>query len=545
MSSPMDTLCKEAAKLKLEGNDLYKAKKFEAAASKYREAIDKDQCNAVYYTNLCACLNQLKLYKEMNIVASKCIAFDENSVKGHYWLVMSLKKQKKYKDAFVQCDLSREKFPDNADIKLLQGEISMKVKRCANEKCPVPFASQVDLFQCSACKDTKDILETSGKDTFVTDTYYCSRDCQKSDWPRHRNICQVTSKQAFCSLCKNNFDYEKKVLCEICKNIFYCSDKCKEEDKERHERVQCGPVSKEMELFEKWYESDYAVPALSELATHAMSKEEFLSKDLEFFISINLRFCGRYCSFVPIEPPRIVYKSHMNPEEKESMMFIKKKVGSLNLCHILCVKFSPGDGGDRAFGQFRVQAYSSVGNYQRLPFEEAMTSNFNHVNCRKNPIIPPTWKNNYSEHLAHWAAEAKENGVLIDFILASLEYQSEASQKSSEKYTIIIEFEFGEQFGEIKRLLSHQIMDISINKDSIDAYDSKNACDENHVEFSLGMVCKHGSGFMTLLPIRISIEQINEFQRKDYNDEVIEKLWQDLLKVPFPECPLTPEYPDI
>ena len=535
MSAPTDDLCKEAAKLKLEGNDLYKAKKYEAAAAKYQEAIDKDQCNAVYYTNLCACFNQLKLYKDMNFEATKCIAMNENSVKGHYWLIMSLKKQKKYKEAFVQCDSSLEKFPDNSDIKLLRAEISMKVKRCANEKCPVPFANQVDLFQCSACKDTSGTI----------DTYYCSRDCQKSDWPRHKTICQVNSKQACCSLCKKMFDYEKKVLCEICKRIFYCSDKCKEEDKERHGIVQCRPHSKEMELFEKWYESDYAVPALSELSTHAMTKEEFLSKDFEFFISINLRFCGRYCSFVPIEPPKIVYKSHMNPTKMEKMKMIKKKFGALNnhLCQVLHVKFSPGDGGDRAFEQLRLQGYTSVGKYQCLPFEEAMTSNFNHVNCRKNPIIPPTWKNNYSDHLAHWAKEAEESGVLVDFVLASLGYQSEASQKSSENYTTIIEFEFGEHFGEIKGLLSHDIMDISGSKDS--GYFSKNACDENHVVFYLIMMCRHGSGFGAELPIQISIEQINAFQRKDHDDEVMETIWQDLLKIPFPECQPTPEYPNI
>ena len=235
----------------------------------------------------------------------------------------------------------------------------------------------------------------------------------------------------------------------------------------------------------------------------------------------------------------------MNPTEIEHMKMIKKKVGSLNnhLCQVILVKFSPEDGGDRAFGQLRLQGYTSVGKYQCLPFEEAMTSNFNHVNCRKNPIIPPTWKNNYSEHLQKWAAEAKENGVLVDFVLASLGYQSEASQKSSENYAVIIEFEFGEQFGEIKGLLSHDIMDISGSKDS--GYFSKNSSDDNHIVFYLTMACRHGSGFGAVIPIQISIEQINAFQKKDYDDEVMETIWQDLLKIPFPECPPTPEYPDI
>ena len=528
----MDVICKEAAKLKLEGNDLYKAKKFEAAASKYREAIDKDKCNAVNYTNLCACLNQLKLYEEMNTVATNCIAMDENSVKGHYWLIMSLKKQKKYKEAFVQCDLPLEKFPDNVDIKLLHSEIGLKVKRCAHENCPVPVASQVDLFNCSACKNI----------------YYCSRDCQKSDWSRHRYICKSTPEQAMCSFCQKTFEHEKKVLCESCKGIFYCSDKCKEEDKERHERDQCGPFSKEMELFEKWYQSDASDAALSEVATHAMSKEEFLSKDLDFFISINLRFSGRYCSFVPIEPPRIVYKSHMCPRQIEDLRFIKKSLGSagsVTLVHILRVKFSPGDGGDRVLGKYRMQGYSSLGKYQLLPFEAAMTSNFNHINCKDNAIVPPTWEKDKTKHQAMWFAEVKKSDFLVDFVLASYGYLSKASHRSSKKYSIIIEYEFGEQFGELKRLLSHQLMDMSNGKEYSCMYGSNNACDENHVVFTLTLLCSKFGWIITVIPVQISIEQIKAFRRKDYNDEVIEKLWQDLLKVPIPKCPPTPEYPDI
>ena len=119
-STSLNRSQEDAAKLKLEGNKLFKAKKYEAAANKYRGAIDKDPSCSVYYTNLCACLSHLKLYEEMNIVATKCIAIDENSVKGHYWLIMSLKKQKKLKDAFGQSEVSLEKFPDNSDLKLLQ-----------------------------------------------------------------------------------------------------------------------------------------------------------------------------------------------------------------------------------------------------------------------------------------------------------------------------------------------------------------------------------------------------------------------------------------
>ena len=79
-------------------------------------------------------------------------------------------------------------------------------------------------------------------------------------------------------------------------------------------------------------------------------------------------------------------------------------------------------------------------------------------------------------------------------------------------------------------------------KKSINEY----ASDENHVQFPLAMVCNHfGSGVMTMLVTNISIELIKEHMKNNYDDEVIVKFWQDLLKVPFPKCPPTPEYPDI
>ena len=546
MSSPtIDALCKEAAKLKLEGNDLFKAKKYKAAASKYREAIDKDQCNVVYYTNLCACLNQLKLYEEMNTVASKCIAIDENSVKGHYWLIMSLKKQKKYKEAFLQCDLSLEKFPDNTDIKLLQSEISMKVKRCAHENCPVPVASQVDLFKCSACEDNR--------------TYYCSRDCQKSDWSRHKYTCNSGPKQSRCSHCQKIFDYKRELRCEICKGMSYCSIKCKEEDKERHERVTCVPCFKELELFDKWFFSEVSSESLGELATHAMSKEEFLSQDREFFILITLRFSGRHCSFVPIKPPSTVYKADMNPtqiEDTRQQLGFRKSLGPLQLGHLLCVTFVRSDGvQDKIFyGKYRLQIYNRSKQYQVLPLEAAMTSNFNHANCEHNPIVPPEWKkiqSNYPYYLGKWAADAQKSGILVDFVLASYQHKSKPSYQSTKEYTIVVNYEFGERLGEIKQLLSHRIMKISGIKnsslvDGIKKSIKEYVSNKNHVEFSLTMICNnHGSGLVNVFPVKISKKQMNAFHRKRHNDEDMEKLWQDLLEVPFPKCPPTPEYPGI
>lgn len=42
-------------------------------------------------------------------------------------------------------------------------------KKCSNCK-----NERTDLLKCSICKTT----------------FYCNKDCQKSDWPNHRQTCQ-------------------------------------------------------------------------------------------------------------------------------------------------------------------------------------------------------------------------------------------------------------------------------------------------------------------------------------------------------------------
>ena len=74
----------DAAKLKLEDNNLVQGQenKAAAAATKYRQAIAQDPSCSVYYTNLCATLNHLKLYVEMHTVASVINPIGSFLVKG-------------------------------------------------------------------------------------------------------------------------------------------------------------------------------------------------------------------------------------------------------------------------------------------------------------------------------------------------------------------------------------------------------------------------------------------------------------------------------
>ena len=186
-------------------------KKYKAAANKYREAIDKDPSCSVCCTNLCTCLNHLKLYKEMNSAAKKCIEVDENSVEGHYWLIMSLKHLKKFKEAFVQSEAALQKFPGNFDLKLVHSEIGISVRHCQYVNCPNQTSdfNTKGLFKCSACKVA----------------YYCSKNCQTKDWCQHKLLCKIkkndsletftTGGQNFdCPSCKKRFLITHLRLCK-------------------------------------------------------------------------------------------------------------------------------------------------------------------------------------------------------------------------------------------------------------------------------------------------------------------------------------------
>ena len=543
-STSLNRSQEDAAKLKLEGNKLFKAKKYEAAANKYRGAIDKDPSCSVYYTNLCACLSHLKLFDEMNTVASKCITIDENSVKGHYWFIMSLKKQKKLKDAFGQSEFSLEKFPDNSDLKLLQSEIGMRVKKCANTNCPVKSVFDVkDLFKCSACKET----------------YYCSRDCQKSDWSRHKFTCQkpdtysIHGRNFDCVTCKQRFAEAKMVHCKLCNSGAYCSQECLEKDKQRHEH-SCRATRKmanfdDIQFVSKWFDSKASYSAI-ELSTHAMTKKQFLNKNPDFFISIDLSFSEKYCSFAPTKPPQVVYFSQLDALQAEDMKQVfaqyQNSVGPYEVSHILQVQFKLNGS---IVSRRRHQAFVAQ-EYQRLSLEETMTTVFNHVNNLYNPLLPPLWKkffvDRFEQQISQWSANCDDLG---NFVLTSYRCQSKSAFKSPLQYTLMIKVEFGEQLGEVKRIVSYSLKRILDIKDPClltrvgELLDTK---EKGHHLFTLAIVSNDliNSANMTVIPFQVpdSCTKVATMKEKDIDKE-IRKLWKSLLKVPFPKCPPTPKYP--
>lgn len=332
---------------------------------------------------------------------------------------------------------------------------------------------------------------------------------------------------------------------------------CEQQDKARHGpecvAMKHGGNSKEMELFHKWFDSDIACHTWVELATHAMTKEEFLNKNSQFFIDIEVSFSGNYCSFSPTKPPNIVYLSEIHPSDVAEMKHLfsyRNMVGPFEYGHVLVVRFQL-DG--KNVGRRRHQIFKAS-DYRRLPLQEAMTTSFNLVNYLENPILPSPWKDilckNFFHQIQEWCDHAQKEMLLFNFVLSCYRYQSKESYKSPNQYALLIEIEMGEQLGEIHRIVSHSMEKISEMKEkalanAIKAFIANNSGDKSYVVFTLSFVSKlgHLDHILFDVPLAQAVKVANK-KEKDYRKET-RNLWQQLLKVPFPRCPPTPNYPGL
>ena len=83
--------------------------------------------------------------------------------------------------------------------------------------------------------------------------YYCSKECQQSDWKNHKAICRKGNSEETsaamsletCSVCSK----EASKKCSKCKLQFYCSKQCQKEDWKNHKAI-CKEVSKAAEFKE-------------------------------------------------------------------------------------------------------------------------------------------------------------------------------------------------------------------------------------------------------------------------------------------------------
>ncbi|GBC02154.1 hypothetical protein RclHR1_04480018 [Rhizophagus clarus] len=125
---------------------------------------------------------------------------------------------------------------------------------------------------CSRCGKTSIVEAGGGICSKCKSVFYCSRDCQKEDWKRHKKECNfnpaTTTKSTSSRLAdvitetnneiKDNSEIETKKngnackrcgktstmeagggICSKCKLVFYCSRDCQKEDWKRHRKEDC------------------------------------------------------------------------------------------------------------------------------------------------------------------------------------------------------------------------------------------------------------------------------------------------------------------
>ena len=99
-----------------------------------------------------------------------------------------------------------------------QASVSRPPTACSRiGKCGGCEKGQREVWDCSRCKTTS----------------YCSPECQRNDWPRHRPDC-VARK---CGGCAESESQERKLKnCTGCMKVAYCSRECQRNDWPEHKR---------------------------------------------------------------------------------------------------------------------------------------------------------------------------------------------------------------------------------------------------------------------------------------------------------------------
>ena len=303
-----------------------------------------------------------------------------------------------------------------------------------------------------------------------------------------------------------------------------------------------------MNYVNTWFQSSTS-DILVELATHAMTKKEFLNKNPDFHIEFEVQFSEKYCTFVPIKKPTILYFSDLHSLElefvKNVFVSFKDMIGPFELGHVLTVRFKLKSG--VLVPRRRYTKYTAT-QYQQLSYEEAMASSLNYVNNINNPLLPPACKDLFSKRLFEqidgWKAKCDD---LLRFVIASYRYQSKSSAMSPHEYTLLLKIEFGENLGEVKRIVSHKMRKISRmkNPDLVTFMNEERTSDHHVFTVSIMSNNTYTSPIMTFTAVRAPtnyVFHLPQMKEKEIDREIT-KLWKSLLKVPFPNCPPTPKYP--
>jgi len=113
----------KAKALKAEGNEFFKAKRYQEAIDKYTQAIANNQNDVTFYSNRSACYAALEQWKEAADDGRSCIMCDKNFVKGYFRQATGLKNMGDIAGAIEACKRGLGIDSSNKDLKAMSREL--------------------------------------------------------------------------------------------------------------------------------------------------------------------------------------------------------------------------------------------------------------------------------------------------------------------------------------------------------------------------------------------------------------------------------------